>query len=56
MANLTAEISRTVWLFNHAELTDRNASEANAEEARELSLFRARHWVKNSYIPEEYGK
>ena len=54
MANLTADIARSVWLFNHTELTDRHAREANAEEARELSLFRARHWVKNSYIPEEY--
>ena len=41
LANLTADIARSVWLFNHTELTDRHAREANAEEARELSLFTA---------------
>ena len=28
--------------------------EADAEEARDLSLFRARHWVRGPGIPEEY--
>ena len=54
LANISADIARCVWLFNCAGPTDLDEREADAEEARDPSLFRARHWVKNSYIPEEY--
>ena len=54
LANISADIARCVWLFNCAGPTDLDEREADAEEARDPSLFRARHWVKGPGIPEEY--
>ena len=54
LANISADIARSVWLFNHAGPNERDRREADAEEQRDLSLFRARHRVRDSYIPEEY--
>ena len=43
LANISADIARCVWLFNCAGPTDLDEREADAEEARDPSLFRARH-------------